>query len=95
VENGTYVNRSITTNESKYTTHDTNAERQTLRVPPAHIDKRREDLVRIAFGPQDQQGDEDGEEAEDMQDQERAFELWKEPAGRDVDEDTDQDDGPV
>lgn len=83
------------TNERKNTTHNTNAERQALRLPFTHIKKSGEELLRVALGSKYQQRYQDGKEAQDVQHQKRAFELGKQPSSGDIDEDAEADDGPV
>lgn len=89
------MNRTVSTNEGEHAAHDSDAEREALRVPTAHVDKRGEDFTSIAFGTKNEKRNEDGEESKDVKDQQSSFEFRKKPSSSDIDEDAEQDNGPV
>jgi hypothetical protein len=89
------MNRPIASNKSKNTSHNPNTKAQSLTIPAAHIQKCGENFMCIALWAQHQQRDEDSEEAEDMQHEKRAFEFRQQPAGRNVNDEAEENDGPV
>lgn len=92
---GTHVDGPISTYEGEHGTHESDAERQPLRVPTPHVDEGGEDLLSVTLRAEDKKRDQNSKEAKDMQDQQRSFELGKKPPSSYIDEHTKQNDSPV
>jgi len=66
-----------------------------LRAPFAGIDESGEDLLGRCMRTQDDKGENYGEEADNMEDQDEGFEFGQPAAHDSVDNDAEEDDPPV
>lgn len=88
------MDSAVSANECVHSPHHTNAEGESLAVPAALVDESSKDLFGILTRAEGEQRDHNTEEAQDVNNENHALELWKEPAGARRDDDAKSDDGP-
>lgn len=83
---------SVGADKGKGVAHHVDHKGQAVGSKASVVDKRGEDVVGAVVRAEDDERDQDGKEADDMQDQDQALELGQRGADQDVDKDGKQKD---